>query len=86
MKDHLLHGPTVEHNSDTGERGLKQWAKKVALTAQKRGDTTFKEQVAINTINAEILEMLDASCGKLRMGLRTEMGGVEQKTPLGQNR
>jgi hypothetical protein len=42
LQDHLRHGPTVGHNSDTGERGLKQWGKKVAVIAQKKTDKVFR--------------------------------------------
>ena len=58
LQEHLRYGPTVGHNTDTGERGLKVWAKKVAETAQKRGDSIFKGQVANNITEAEILDML----------------------------
>jgi hypothetical protein len=57
-KDHVIHGPPVSHNTDTGERGLKIWAKAPAATAQKRGDDVFKGQVANNTIEAQTLEAL----------------------------
>ena len=66
LQDHLRHGPTVGHNSDTGERGLKQWGKKVAVTAQKRTDKVFKGQVARNTQEVEIMEILELS-SKLRL-------------------
>ena len=36
LEDHILYGPPCLHNSDTGERGLKSWAKHPAITAQKR--------------------------------------------------
>jgi hypothetical protein len=56
LQDRIKFGPSVGHNTDTGERGLKQqWAKKVAKTAQKRGDTTFRGQVAKNIQEFEIL-------------------------------
>jgi hypothetical protein len=62
LQDHLRHGPTAEHNSNQGERGLKHWGKKVAVTAQKRGDTTFKGQVVRNVQELEILGILEKSC------------------------
>jgi hypothetical protein len=62
LKEHLVFGPTVGHNSDTGERGLKMWAKKAAKTAQKRTDDVFKGQVTKNLQQTEILEMLESSC------------------------
>jgi hypothetical protein len=62
----LRHGRTVGHNSDTGERGLKQWGKKVAITAQKRTDKVFKGQIARNTQEVEIVEILELS-SKLRL-------------------
>jgi hypothetical protein len=58
LKDHIRFGPSVGHNTDTGERGLKQWAKRVAKTAQKRGDPTFRGQVAQNIQEMEILQLL----------------------------
>jgi hypothetical protein len=61
QKDHMRYGPTVEHNSDTGERGLKFWAKLVAVTAQNRGDNIFKNQVARNTQEVEMLDILETS-------------------------
>ena len=48
LEDHILLGPPTTHNSDTGERGLKTWAKSPAATAQKRDDSTFLRQVAAN--------------------------------------
>jgi hypothetical protein len=48
LQDHLMRGPPVAHSTDTGERGLKTWAKAPAATAQNRGDTIFKQQVAKN--------------------------------------
>jgi hypothetical protein len=65
LQDHLRHGPTAEHNSDQGERGLKHWGKKVAVTAQKRSDTTFKGQVVQNVQELEILGILENSCNKI---------------------
>jgi hypothetical protein len=62
LQDHLRHGPTAEHNSDQGERGLKHWWKKVAVTAQKRSDATFKGQLVRNVQELEILDILDNSC------------------------
>ena len=56
LHDHVFYGPPVSHNSDTGERGLKHWAKKLAATAQSRGDDVFKSQVTQNLIEQEILE------------------------------
>jgi hypothetical protein len=69
LPDHLRHGPTVEHNSDTGERGLKQWGKKVAATAQKRSDSIFKAQVMKNVQETEILDILQLSCAMRGMRL-----------------
>jgi hypothetical protein len=57
-KDHVLMGPPVAHNSDTGERGLKPWAKAPAKTAQKRSDKVFKGQVASNIVEAQTLHRL----------------------------
>jgi hypothetical protein len=48
LMEHLSKGPVVGNNTDTGERGLKKWAKSPARTAQNRGDSVFKQQVARN--------------------------------------
>jgi hypothetical protein len=41
-----------------GERGLKKWAKAPARTAQNRGDTVFKQQVAQNNHEAGLLHVV----------------------------
>jgi hypothetical protein len=48
LLEHLYRGPPVSFNTDTGERGLKTWAKRPAKTAQKREDEVFRHQVAQN--------------------------------------
>jgi hypothetical protein len=48
LMEHLFRGPPSSFNTDTGERGLKRWAKLPAKTAQNRGDDVFKQQVARN--------------------------------------
>ena len=58
-QDTLMYGPPAGNNSDTGERGLKTWAKKLAVTAQKRGDSIFKEQVANNSVDKAILDRIN---------------------------
>ena len=55
LQDHLLRGPNVAHSTDTGERGLKRWAKAPARTAQNRSDNVFKQQVARNMHQAYLL-------------------------------
>ena len=58
IKDHLWHGPPAANNTDTGERGLKTWAKAPAKTAQNRDDPEFKKQVAQNVIQAYTLRLI----------------------------
>ena len=60
-QDHLRFGPSVLHNTDTGERGLKFWGKLPASRAQKRGDVLFKGQVASNTLEAIALQRVSDS-------------------------
>jgi hypothetical protein len=57
LKDHLLFGPPVCHNTSTGERGLKTWAKAPANNAQKRSDEIFKCQVAQNLTESFLLRL-----------------------------
>jgi hypothetical protein len=45
LEDVLLYGPASGFSTETGERGLKQWAKAPAKTAQKRSDEVFSKQV-----------------------------------------
>ena len=72
--DHLAFGPTVLHNTDTGERGLKSWGKTPARRAQKRGDSVFKRQVANNTIEAMTLQKLsDLAMGRCASSQTTTM-------------
>jgi hypothetical protein len=53
-----VQGSTIAHNTDVGERGLKKWAKAPARTAQNRGDTVFKQQVAQNNHEAGLLHVV----------------------------
>jgi hypothetical protein len=55
LQEHLFKGPPCAHNTDVGERGLKKWAKAPAKTAQNRGDSVFKQQVARNNHEAGLL-------------------------------
>ena len=57
-KDHTIYGPAVAYNTDTGERGLKKWAKAPAATAQNRSDHVFKAQVCRNLLESEMLSMI----------------------------
>jgi hypothetical protein len=45
LDDILCFGPASGFSTVTGERGLKQWAKAPARTAQKRSDAVFSKQV-----------------------------------------
>ena len=60
LEDHMFYGPPSMHNSDTGERGLKSWAKFPASTAQKRDEHTFHRQVVSNLRERDILMEIDA--------------------------
>ena len=60
-KDFVIHGPPVAHSTDTGERGLKRWAKAPAVTAQNRDDSEFKRQVCKNLVEQETLRRLVAA-------------------------
>jgi hypothetical protein len=55
LMEHLFKGPPASFNTDTGERGLKKWAKLPAATAQNRGDHTFRQQVCQNSHQAYLL-------------------------------
>ena len=61
LRDHLFRGPPTAHNTDTGERGLKKWAKSPARTAQNRGDQTFKRQVAMNQHQSNLINWIVSS-------------------------
>ena len=60
LQEHLFKGPPCAHNTDVGERGLKKWAKAPAKTAQNRGDSVFKQQVARNNHEAGLLHAVVA--------------------------
>jgi hypothetical protein len=45
LEDMLSFGPVSGFSTETGERGLKQWAKAPAKTAQNRSDEVFSKQV-----------------------------------------
>jgi hypothetical protein len=45
LEDMLSFGPASGFSTETGERGLKQWAKAPAKTAQNRSDEVFSKQV-----------------------------------------
>jgi hypothetical protein len=81
--DHLRYGPTADHNTDTGERGLKTWAKAVAVTAQNRGDDIFKGQVARNSQEVEILDIIESSClfrRRKELGLNCTVMATDSET------
>jgi hypothetical protein len=58
LLDHLFKGPPIANSTDTGERGLKTWAKSPATTAQNRSDGIFKKQVANNYHQSYLLQQL----------------------------
>jgi hypothetical protein len=76
-KDHVIYGPPAAHNTDTGERGLKTWAKAPAKTAQKHGDKEFKAQVAKNITEGMTLERL-VSAGSLYATVQQPPGDTAQ--------
>ena len=47
LEDVLDYGPASGFSTETGERGLKQWAKAPAKTAQNRSDEIFSRQVCL---------------------------------------
>ena len=47
LEDVLDYGPASGFSTETGERGLKKWAKAPAKTAQKRSDEVFSRQVCM---------------------------------------
>jgi hypothetical protein len=47
LEDVLDFGPASGFSTETGERGLKKWAKAPAKTAQKRSDEVFSRQVCM---------------------------------------
>jgi hypothetical protein len=49
--------------AETGERGLKQWAKRPANTAQKRSDEIFSGQTCSGIHDTNILEKLNQVIG-----------------------
>jgi hypothetical protein len=61
LMEHLFKGPPASFNTDTGERGLKKWAKLPATTAQNRGDQTFRQQVSQNSHQAYLLGLASSS-------------------------
>lgn len=53
--DILFMGPASGFSTETGERGLKAWAKQPAKTAQRRGDHIFSKQVCQRIHEAGII-------------------------------
>ena len=54
LEDVLSYGPASGFSTETGERGLKDWAKAPSKTAQKRGDEVFSQQVC-SRIHEQVL-------------------------------
>ncbi|KAG9300903.1 hypothetical protein G9A89_002955, partial [Geosiphon pyriformis] len=79
--DHVIHGPPVAHNSDTGERGLKDWAKAPAATAQNRSDKVFKGQAARNTVESQTLARLVAAGSATSLTTTVSSNGPDQINP-----
>ena len=52
-------GPLAGHGSSTGERGLKVWGKKHAVTEQHRDDATFAGQCAKNLCESIMLQKIE---------------------------
>jgi hypothetical protein len=56
--DLLALGPAGGYNTDTGERGLKLFAKRPAKTAQKRSDSVFTKQICRNSVEMRLLNRI----------------------------
>ena len=54
--DILLFGSPMNYDTGQGERGLKDWAKRPAITAQKRNQEEFIAQVASRTHDVSMLQ------------------------------
>ena len=50
-------GPASIYNAGTGERGLKNWAKKPSKTSQKRGEGIFESQCASRLHDKSMIDM-----------------------------
>jgi hypothetical protein len=57
-EDILSHGPASGFSTETGERGLKPWAKHPSWTAQRRGDEIFAIQVCERIHETAILNRI----------------------------
>ena len=75
--DILFMGPASGFSTETGERGLKSWAKQPSTTAQKRGDVIFSKQVC-KRIHERVLINSIADC----CPLEEEEKEVEQITGI----
>jgi hypothetical protein len=71
----LFLGPASGFSTETGERGLKAWAKQPSKTAQKRGDSVFSKQVC-ERIHERILINSIADC----LPLEEETGAKVQSS------
>ena len=58
LDDILEYGPASGFNTNTGERGLKQWAKSPAQTSQKRDDSTFVSQLCQRINEQKLLQSI----------------------------
>jgi hypothetical protein len=61
LEDILALGPASGYSTETGERGLKQWAKQPSITAQKRSDAVFSKQVCERIHERALIDRLAES-------------------------
>jgi hypothetical protein len=73
-QDILSMGPASGFSTETGERGLKAWAKQPSKTAQRRGDEVFSKQVCQRIHEAAIINSIADSLPLEKEGSRTSTG------------
>ena len=82
-QDILSFGPASGFSTETGERGLKSWAKQPSRTAQRRGDEIFSHQVCQRIHEAAILSAIDDSCPLEPTGIGVRDNQPDQYEALG---
>ena len=81
LEDVLDYGPASGFSTETGERGLKKWAKAPAKTAQKRSDEVFSRQVCMR-IHESVLINKIADAHPLDTDVVDEEGSVNADVQL----
>ena len=84
IPDMLMYGNASGFSTQTGERGLKYWAKHFSKTAQKRSDSVFTGQVASRVHEAMVIDSI-ASSINMDFGKRKSEGVNIKKELFGQN-